>query len=81
MKIQVIGAGGCDAELTVSAGGQPGSFLGLRGYGTEFSVPGQVIVASSVPSPISNSNLLMVRETTLRAETATALVSVNALLI
>jgi|GEM_PF-646209 len=76
VKLAAGGAAGNDVQLDMSPDGSPGSFIGVRSAAGGVAAAGQVILASSVASPISNSNLVFIREQDAGGNLGVTLVSV-----
>lgn len=76
MKIACGGVAGAPATLDVTPDGTSGSFLGVRSLDDGTPVATQVTLATSEPSPVSNTNLLFVREQDLGTQIGLSIVSV-----
>ncbi len=80
-KVVALPGASAEAGLDISPDGAAGSFLGTRGYAGQASASSQIMIPSTVASPVSASNLLFVREQDLGGGIGIAIVSVNAVLV
>lgn len=81
LKVVTHASATADTQLDVSPSGASGSFLGVRSYGGEKSISVQLILPVSELSPVSNSNLLFIREEDFGGGMGISVVSVTGLLI
>lgn len=75
-KMASEGVGGAQAVVGISEAGVTGSFQNLRSFTNGSFIEGQNVIACSQPSPVSDSNLVFVRESAASASMGTAAVSV-----
>lgn len=80
-RTAALAADGVESGIEITPDGSTGSFLSARGYAGEHSATSQFIMATPVASPVSNSNLLFVREKTYATEVGISIVSVVGLLV
>lgn len=80
LKTLAVGAT-ARASLVTSPTGNVGSNFGTRSLNDGAAVGGQITISSSVPSPISNSNLVFLKETGQADDIRICLATVTALLV
>lgn len=80
-RTAALATGGIESGIDVSPDGAGGSFLSTRGYAGQHSATSQFILATPVPSPVSESNLIYVRENTFDTHVGTAFVSIVGVLV
>jgi hypothetical protein len=80
-RTAALATGGIESGIDVSPDGAGGSFLSTRGYAGQHSATSQFILATPVPSPVSESNLIYVRENTFDTNVGTAFVSIVGVLV
>ena len=76
LKVACGGSGGANAMLETTPDGSLGSFLGQRSLSDGTVEAGQLTLATPVASPVSDSNLLILREQDLGGLIGTSIVSV-----
>ncbi|PHR81068.1 DUF2793 domain-containing protein [Henriciella sp.] len=81
LKVVTHASSTADTQLDVSPSGASGSFLGVRSYGGEKSISAQLILLASEPSPVSDTNLLYIREVDLGGGMGISVVTVTGFLV
>ncbi|NWH07427.1 MAG: hypothetical protein HXY22_02040 [Alphaproteobacteria bacterium] len=78
LKIAIVGNGG-EAGIDVSDSGMSGTFFGVRTFSGGIANTSQYAIPCSQLSPISNSNLIFIREQDYGGNMGITIASVNAL--
>ncbi|MEM5518902.1 DUF2793 domain-containing protein [Henriciella sp. AS95] len=81
LKVAALPGSSGESALEVSPNGGGGTFISVRGYDGAPSPSSQLLLACDLPSPVSDSNLVCLRETAITGDVGISIATVLGLLV
>lgn len=81
LKLAALPGSTGESGLEVSPNGAGGTFVNVRGYAGEASPSSQLLIACDTPSPVSDANLVFIREAAITGDVGICLATVMGVLV